>query len=192
MTAIAGASASQRPAPFKHWRRSHGVRPAGSHPGPTDPGLNGRQVLVAFLAFFGAIFLMNGVLIYWAIATNSGLVANEPYRKGLEYNKRIAADERQRQLAWSDKLTLTKDGQVALVVADKTGQPVSGLKVETVLGRPATNREDIRTALVEVAPGRYEAHVAALGAGFWLIALEARRDSEASLYRIRRRVWLTP
>jgi nitrogen fixation protein FixH len=174
-------------APFRKGRWSHGVRPAGF-----GPRLTGRQVLGAFLAFFAAIFAMNGVLIYWAVATNSGLVANEPYRKGLHYNERIAADERQRQRGWSDKLELTKDGRVALVLTDKAGHPVSGLKVETVLGRPATNRQDIHTAMSEVAPGRYEARTAALAAGFWLVVLEARGDTEEPIYRIRRRVWLTP
>jgi nitrogen fixation protein FixH len=139
---------------------------------------------------------MNGVLIYWAVATNSGLVAVEPYRKGLHYNQRIAADEQQRQLGWSEKVTLTQGGHLTLTLTDKAGQPVVGLKVETVLGRPATNRQDIRTAMVEVSPGRYEAHTAALDAGAWLISVEARDESGAAsgapTYRIRRRVWLTP
>jgi nitrogen fixation protein FixH len=150
-------------------------------------------VLGTFLAFFAAIFAMNGVLIYWAVATNSGLVANEPYRKGLHYNERIAADERQKRLGWRvDTLELTKDGRVTLVLTDKAGHPVSGLKVETMLGRPATNRQDIRVAMVEVAPGRYEARTSALAAGFWLVVLEARGATEEPIYRIRRRVWLTP
>jgi nitrogen fixation protein FixH len=139
---------------------------------------------------------MNGVLIYWAVATNSGLVAVEPYRKGLHYNQRIAADEQQRQLGWSEKVTLTQGGHLTLTLTDRAGQPVVGLKVETVLGRPATNRQDIRSAMVEVSPGRYEARTAALDAGAWLISVEARGDSGAAggapTYRIRRRVWLTP
>jgi len=164
----------------------------GGGPAGSDQGLTGRQVLGAFLTFFGAIFLMNGVLIYWAVATNSGLVANEPYRKGLHYNERIAADEQQKRLGWRDRIELTKDGLVALLLTDGAGQPVSGLKIETVLGRPATNRQDLRAAMVEVAAGHYEAGIAALDAGAWLVSLEARRDSEDPIYRIRRRVWLRP
>jgi nitrogen fixation protein FixH len=155
-------------------------------------GVTGRQVLVTVVAFFAAIFLMNGVLIYWAVATSSGLVASEPYRKGLHYNERIAAGERQSQLGWSDKLEVTRDGSMVLLLTDKAGRPVSGLKVETILGRPATSREDIRTTMVEVAPGRYEAHTAALAAGTWLVALEARDHSTDPIYRIRRRIWLMP
>jgi nitrogen fixation protein FixH len=156
--------------------------------------LTGRHVLGILLAFFAAIFLMNGALIYAAIATNSGLVANEPYRKGLHYNERIAASERQAKLAWTDKLEVKQDGGVALVLAESAGRPVSGLKVDMVLGRPATNREDIRVTLLEVAPGRYEAHTAPLAAGSWLVALEARADidSAETIYRLRRRLWFPP
>lgn len=154
--------------------------------------LQGHHVLGVFLAFFAAIFVMNGALIYWAVTTNSGLVANEPYRTGLHYNERIAADERQARLGWTDKLDVTPEGGIALVLTDSAGRPVWGLKVEAVLGRPATSREDIRVSLREVAPGRYEVQTVALPPGSWLIALEARADAEELVYRKRRRLWFTP
>jgi nitrogen fixation protein FixH len=149
-------------------------------------------VLGVFLAFFAAVFVMNGALIYVAVRTNAGLVANEPYRKGLHYNERIAAEARQTQLGWTDKLDVTREGNVALMLKDSAGHPVTGLKVETVLGRPATNREDVRISLREVTPGRYVARMAPLGAGSWLVALEARADAEEPVYRLRRRLWFTP
>jgi nitrogen fixation protein FixH len=149
-------------------------------------------VLGVFLAFFAAVFVMNGALIYAAVRTNAGLVANEPYRKGLHYNERIAAEARQTQLGWTDKLDVTREGGVALMLKDSAGHPVTGLKVETVLGRPATNREDVRTSLREVAPGRYAGRMAPLGAGSWLVTLEARADAEEPVYRLRRRLWFTP
>ena len=66
---------------------------------PTAPrqqqGLRGRHVLWVFLGFFATVFVVNGAMIYSAVSTYSGLVANEPYRKGLHYNERIAAAERQ-------------------------------------------------------------------------------------------------
>jgi nitrogen fixation protein FixH len=154
--------------------------------------VQGRHVLCVFLGFFAAIFVMNGALIYWAVTTHAGLVANEPYRKGLHYNERIAADERQARLGWTDTLDVTRDGGLALVLKDRAGQPVTSLKVEVVLGRPATNRQDIRVALREVAPGRYEAQTGLLGPGSWLVALEARADAGEPLYRKRRRLWFSP
>src|SRR5688572_2876208 len=72
-------------------------------------GLRGGHVLAAFLAFFGVIFAVNGVFLYMALSTHTGLVAQEPYRKGLHYNDRIAAAERQQALGWTSDLRLAPE-----------------------------------------------------------------------------------
>ena len=155
--------------------------------------VNGRDVLALFLAFFGAIFAVNGALIYAAVSTHTGLVANEPYRKGLAYNERILAEERQAQLGWSERLELGRDGHLLLALAERDSRPVRGLRIQGVLGRAATNRQDINLAFVETAPGRYEAQGPEMAGGSWLIALEARiADGTEPAYRLRRRLWLKP
>jgi nitrogen fixation protein FixH len=154
-------------------------------------GVQGWHVLGVFLAFFGIVFAVNGALIYKAISTHTGLVANEPYRKGLAYNERIGADERQARLNWTETLEVGRDGHVTLALAERDGRAVRGLKVEGVLGRPATNRFDVKLALAETAPGRYEAQTAAIAEGSWLITLEVRAPAGAEpIYRSRRRLWL--
>jgi nitrogen fixation protein FixH len=155
--------------------------------------ISGHDVLVVCLTFFGAIFAVNGALIYAALSTHTGLVANEPYRKGLAYNERILADERQARLGWSERLEVGRDGHLQLVLAEQDGSPVRGLRIEGVLGRAATNRYDVNLAFVETAPGQYEAQGPELPAGSWLISLEARPVEGAQpSYRLRRRLWLRP
>ena len=158
-----------------------------------QPGMQGRHVLWLFLGFFAAVFAVNGAMIYSAVSTYSGLVANEPYRKGLHYNDRIAADERQARLGWSDALDVGRDGRVRIALTETDGRPVRGMQIAGVLGRPSTNRHDIAVALTEVAPGQYEALTSALAEGNWLLSLEARvHESAEPVYRIRRRLWLKP
>jgi nitrogen fixation protein FixH len=159
-----------------------------------QPGVGGRHALMVVLGFFGVVFLVNGVMIYSALSTHTGLVANEPYRKGLHYNERIEADERQARLGWSDSVEIGRDGRVTFLVSHHDGRPVTGLQVEAVLVRPSTNRHDIKLKLAESAPGRYGTQTAPLGEGSWLIAAEARIDARAEdpIYRTRRRVWLKP
>ena len=93
---------------------------------PTAPrqqqGLRGRHVLWVFLGFFATVFVVNGAMIYSAVSTYSGLVANEPYRKGLHYNERIAAAERQANLGWTDTLQVGRDGQVRMLLSDADGR----------------------------------------------------------------------
>jgi len=156
-------------------------------------GLGGRDVLALMLAFFAAVIAVNGVLIYQALSTYTGLVANEPYRTGLAYNERIGAAERQARLGWSERLQFGRDGRAVLALAERDGRPVQGLWVEGVLGRPASNRHDVKLVFTETAPGQYEAQAANVAAGTWLIALQARlREGAAPTYRLRRRLWLAP
>jgi nitrogen fixation protein FixH len=150
-------------------------------------------VLGAFLAFFGTVFLANGAMIYSALSTHTGLVANEPYRKGLAYNERIAADERQSHLGWSDTIEIDRAGAFTLALAWPDGRPVSGLHVSGVVGRPATNRHDVPITLAEAEPGRYVGRAAQVAKGSWLLSLEARERGHAEpIYRSRRRLWLDP
>ena len=168
-----------------------------------ESGLKGRHVLGAMVAFFGTIFAVNGVLLYKAIATHSGLVAQEPYRKGLHYNDRIAADERQRALGWEDAVTLMPGGKVVVKMTDLGGGPVTQLTLSGFIGRPSTTQHDLRVALSETAPGQYSAEMGALETGAWLLSLEARRADAGTamagrdalgepVYRLKRRLWLKP
>lgn len=160
---------------------------------PRRRGLRGGHVLGIFLGFFAAVFMVNGAMIYSAVTTHSGLVANEPYRKGLHYNERITADERQARLGWTETLEVGSNGRVRLALTEPDGRPVRGMKIAGVLGRPATHRHDIPLKLVEISPGQYEARIPALPEGNWLVSLEARaREAADPVYRMRRRVWLKP
>lgn len=157
-------------------------------------GLQGRHVASIFFAFFGAVFAMNGAMIYSAISTYSGIVSNEPYRKGLHYNDRIQADERQAQLGWTETVDVARDGHVVVTLRDRDGQPVSRARLEAQLGRPSTSRQDIKLTLSESSTGRYEAQAGALGEGNWTIAVDARTadGGDEPTFRARRRLWLKP
>lgn len=163
-----------------------------------EKGLTGRHVLIAFMTFFGIIFAVNGVLLHRALSTHAGVVANEPYRKGLEYNRRIEADERQAQLGWSATTALTRAGQVTVTFADHDGRPVQGLDVTGVLGRPAAKGDDVSMRFAETAPGLYVASAGGVEPGTWLLSVEANRNAPATTtgdapdFRLKRRLWLAP
>lgn len=170
-------------------------------PKPAKPvrELTGRAVLFSLIAFFGVIFAVN---IFFAVAaskTYTGVVSQEPYRKGLTYNKRIAADARQAELKWNVDVDVGKDGHAKLIFKAYDNQPVTDLKVTATIGRPTTDTEDRTMTFAETQPGQYEADGAALGAGGWVIAAaavpasgSAASSSSEPLYRLRKRLWLTP
>lgn len=156
--------------------------------------LKGRHVLAIFLGFFGVIFAVNGYFLYSALSTHTGIVANEPYRKGLAYNSRISADERQAELKWTDAIVLSPDGTVEVTMTGPDGAKVAGLSLTGTLGRPATSEFDRQLRFAEIAPGVYKMVAGAIGTGSWLIAIEGRTSAGATepSYRARRRLWLKP
>ena len=157
--------------------------------------LKGWHVLAGMIAFFGVIFAVNGVFLAAALSTHTGIVSKQPYRKGIDYNDRIAAGERQQALGWSADADLdTKAQRLLLKLMDRNGRPVTGLMAQAVIGRPATEQFDLSVPLLEAAvPGTYDAQVGDLAPGSWLLQIEiSEPQSQGSeiVYRLRKRLWL--
>jgi nitrogen fixation protein FixH len=162
------------------------------NPRHVEGALTGRHVLAMFVGFFGVVFAVNGYMLYAALSTHAGIVANEPYRKGLAYNERIAAAERQAGLGWTGAVDVGIDGRVALAMARPDGTSLRGLLIEGNIGRPSTDRQDHALKFVE-ADGRYVAAAGTLAEGAWLLTIEAHEtEGGAPVFRSRRRLWLKP
>lgn len=154
--------------------------------------LSGRHVLFGLIGFFAVIFAVNGVFLYKALSTYTGVVSNEPYRAGLHYNERIAAEEQQTKLGWKVELAdVDRSGTVRVVVETASGEPVRGLEGVAHLGRPSTAEMDRTLKLREASPGVYAAQADRLDAGAWLLDAKLERGA-SDIYRLRRRLWLKP
>jgi nitrogen fixation protein FixH len=129
-----------------------------------------------------------------ALSTHSGVVANEPYRKGLKYNERIEASDRQAKLGWTEEIAFSPDHKhLVTTIHDRAGEPVRRLTLSAVLGRPATTREDQTLSFTETAPGRYEARVSVADDGAFVASLEAfdpGQQDAGAVFRGRQRLWL--
>ncbi len=155
-------------------------------------GLQGKHVFMACLAFFGVIFAVNGVFLYSALSTYTGVVAQEPYRKGLQYNDRIAAGALQDQLGWNHDVAFARD-RLSVTLTNAEGKPVSGLRMTGTLGRPSTNQHDTVLKFSETQPGTYTVSLDDIEAGAWLAGFEAiwpYSETHEPVYRARKRLWL--
>jgi nitrogen fixation protein FixH len=154
--------------------------------------LTGRAVLLAFIAFFGTVAVVNGVMIGAALSTFSGADTRNPYQVGLAFNREYAAARDQNELNWTVSAHLTRPaaGRVTLAVTvkDHDGRLPEGIHVTAALLHPADGRRDHVLELVSER-GSFIAPAADIGAGQWDLIIEAHRD-DARLFRSRTRVQL--
>jgi nitrogen fixation protein FixH len=155
-------------------------------------GLRGRHVLLGLVAFFGLIFLVNGIFIYYALTTFGGGDTINPYLKGLDYNETIAEAARDAELGWQAQLGYAAgSGRLVVSLADKDGRPVSGLHFNGTIGRPITDREDLSASFNEAESGAYAAMVR-LAPGQWIVQLHSEELSRAGdpVFRLKQRVFV--
>lgn len=156
--------------------------------------LTGRHVLFSVIVFFSVIFAVNAVLVNLAIKSFPGEQKEHAYMQGLKYNNVLAQKETQNLLGWRaispQQLTLD-DGAVLLVIniLNKENLPVSGLTLETRLGRPATDRDDRRLSFVETGRGKYTVQLQGMTSGIWDLQVVAE-DSTENSFRFEKRLWL--
>ena len=151
--------------------------------------IEGRHVLYALLGFFGVMFIVNGIFLYYAVGTFNGFETSDAYRKGLSYNKRIASDNAQISRGWKSVVQYMNDEQKLVVeIRDKQGNGVAGLAIKGELRHPVTDKDDQNLILQEIAPARYATPLK-LPAGQWIFSAEITKRGEPAL-RFKKRLWV--
>lgn len=141
----------------------------------TSPKGTGKFIFICFLAFFGIVTLVNSTFIYMAIHTNSGVVTENAYEKGLAYNKVLEAARAQPALR--NNLTY-QSGKLKWEVSDEAGAPLKGGKAVAFLVRPIKDGSDFSLALTETAPGIYEGTPEFPVQGLWSARLDMQWNKE--------------
>lgn len=156
---------------------------------PNEPGfrISGRHVLFAVIAFFGVIIAVNAYFLVAAYRTFPGQVSETPYEDGIGFNRTVAQRRAQAELGWSATATNAAEG-VEVALRDRAGKPLTGLKVEGVLRRPATQAGQIGLKFSEVSAGRYVAK-AGPGSGAWDLHFAAQGAGSELFEGERRLTW---
>jgi nitrogen fixation protein FixH len=144
--------------------------PAGARP-------RGSWIPWVFVGLFGIVLIANGTMITVAISTFTGMETTSAYKKGLSYNKRLAAAAAQEALGWQASLDAeaVEPGEVAITfdLADRNGDPIAAADVSARIDRPLQDGFEQTIALRETRSGRYAASVDLPLRGQWNVAITA-------------------
>ncbi len=130
-----------------------------------------------FVLFFGFLSVVFGSFAYIAHTTHPGVVTEQAYEKGLQYNALIAQADAQARLGWSSSIAVARaaagGSRLSFSLRDAKGNPVAGMSVNAVVARPSRQALDFRVALAEQSPGVYAADIHPPAAGLWEMQVAA-------------------
>ena len=141
-----------------------------SGPRPSD-----RWIPWYIVLFFVAQFGVFGWFYHVASISYTGVVTDQAYEKGLQYNQTIAKAETQERLGWSSTL-VKSGGGIQFELRDRDKNPLSGAKVFVWLIRPVHSGIDQNFEMKETVAGAYYATVAVPEKGLWEVRIEVRKD----------------
>ena len=104
-----------------------------------------------FVAFFAVIVSVNGVMMYFAFDSWTGLETKDHYLKGLAYDDNVAGAKAQKNLGWTVSLKVDvvkaqeKERKIAYQVTflDHNKKPVESLKAHAFFIRPTHEGLDV-------------------------------------------------
>lgn len=140
--------------------------------------LTGRRVFIYVVLFFGVITAVNAVFITKALKSNSGIVSENPYQRGLGYNKIIEQHEKEKALGWKGMTAVENQSKLVYVLTDKNSKPIRGADISVEMVRPVNQGNDYTLSLREDLPGRYISDLNAPLKGAWEARIFAKRGED--------------
>jgi nitrogen fixation protein FixH len=128
-----------------------------------------------FVGGMAIVIAVNIALAVLAVSTFPGLETTDHYRKGLAYNRDLAAAKAQAQRGWQLQVDYKSiqaggapsAGTITAVFADRDGVPLGRLAVQVQFTRPTHEGFDQTVVLEHLGAGRYEAPVTLPLRGVW-------------------------
>lgn len=130
-----------------------------------------------FVAFFVLLAIVDGIFVYIATSTHRGVVTDHAYQKGLDYNKTIAASDKQDLLGWSGNIEF--DGKfLTFSLLDESSEPINNAKVTAYLSRATQAGHDFEVSLINNGNNIYSNKIIFPLKGQWDIVVLAVFENE--------------
>jgi nitrogen fixation protein FixH len=139
--------------------------------------------VIAWVAMVVIFFTMNMIMIYLAQSNNPGLVAEDFYDRGQDYEKNMLKRQA-RNPGWKMNLVLPRKIGVdepvicRFTISDNDGEPVDPTAVIFYAYRPSDAKRDFNVPMQRVEPGIYEAEVSFPLLGAWDTLVSVKRGED--------------
>ena len=166
-------------------------QPTQSAPNTTTVSAWRSPWVIGWVGLVVVVLGVNLTMVYLAISTNPGLVNDDYYERGQDYEKTLAT-RLARDPGWTMRpdfpreILVNDPTTVRVFLVDKAGQPVTPDSVTFYAYRPSDKSKDFSTVMVEEGKGRYAATVSFPLYGFWdgLVAVTSGDEEYTSGDRI--------
>lgn len=126
-----------------------------------------RWIPWMIVGFFVVVAIFDGIFVYLAGSTHTGVVTDNAYNRGLDYNATVAAAEKQAGLGWKIDLDLKDGSNLILKAIDSEQRPLQGAVVRAEFKRPTQDGYDFDVAMTETVAGTFETPVSFPLSGQW-------------------------
>ena len=148
-----------------------------------------RYIPWLFVAGFALVVAVNGIMMWFAIGSFSGLYASKSRDRGLHYNEVIAAQKTRDALGWRvETVWRAESGRMEVAAFDKDGNALTGADAFVQLIRPAERRPPVELSLDNAGAGRFAGHVDLPARGNWDLDIIVERNGQR--FALTRRMFL--
>jgi nitrogen fixation protein FixH len=130
-----------------------------------------------FVAFFGLTVAVNGIRVFFAMNSWTGLETQHYWERGTAYNAAIEGARDQRKRGWQVAIDFNaadlKSAHLAVNLKDHAGNILTDARVTAEIVRPTSEGHDFTVQLSYEGQGRYTADFALPLPGQWDIRVVA-------------------
>lgn len=120
-----------------------------------------------FVLFFAVLIVVDGVMVTLAVTTQTGVVTDHPYEKGLAYNKVLKSSGEQDGLGWKGNIVY-ENGTLRFDLKDNYGMVLKPASITAHISRPTQASMDFTVTLLNGSaplafpqPGLWKIHMLA-------------------------------
>jgi nitrogen fixation protein FixH len=130
-----------------------------------------------FVAFFVVLAILDGIFVYIATSTHTGVVTDNAYKKGLEYNQTIELVESQEKLGWKADIEFMQP-HLVFYLKDKTDIEIKNAEVMAYISRVTQDGYDFKINLPYKENGQYSKNINFPLKGQWDISVVVKWNQQ--------------